>query len=292
VSLNNFIPTVWAARVLLNLHKAQVWGQPAIVNMDYEGDITGIGNVVRINAIGPVSVRKYQKDVLIGYPDVLSDSATTLTVDQGDLFNFAIDDLDKLQQKPKVMDAALWEAAYAISNAADIFISGIVAGVSTANTIGTDAAPQTDLAPASGLSRAYDYLVDLAVLLSASNVPTGQRWVTVPPWFHGLMRRDDRFVRYGTTAQEDILQNGIVGRAAGFDVYETNNILLTGASTNVYNITAGYPGAITYADQMSEMQAYRPEQRFADAVKGLHIYGAKLARPQGIAVLKAQNPGF
>ena len=48
---------------------------------------------------------------------------------------------------------------------------------------------------------------------------------------------------------------------------------------------AGYDQTISYAEQIVEVQAYRPELRFADAVKGLHVYGAKVVRPDALAVL-------
>jgi hypothetical protein len=37
MALTNFIPEIWSARLLQNLHKSMVYGQPGIVNRDYEG---------------------------------------------------------------------------------------------------------------------------------------------------------------------------------------------------------------------------------------------------------------
>jgi hypothetical protein len=290
MSLNNFIPQVWTARVLRNLHKAQIWGQAGVVNRDYEGDIAAYGDTVRINAIGPVSIGTYTKNSNIGDPDTLTDAGSTLVIDQSKYFNFAIDDVDRAQQRPQVMDEAMFEAGYSISDNADQYIAGLVTGAASVNVIGTDAAPKTDTAPSSGISKAYDYLVDLGVLLSNANVPREGRWVIVPPWFHGFLQRDDRFVRYGTPQQTDVLQNGVIGKAAGFTVLESNNVLQTG--TSVFNVTAGHQMAMTYANQISSVEAYRPQQRFGDAMKGLHLYGAKLVRPQAIAVLKCTDPGF
>lgn len=50
---------------------------------------------------------------------------------------------------------------------------------------------------------------------------------------------------------------------------------------------ASYNGATSYAEQILSTEAYRMEKRFADAVKGLHVYGAKVTRPDKIAVLTA-----
>lgn len=47
--------------------------------------------------------------------------------------------------------------------------------------------------------------------------------------------------------------------------------------------------ALSYAEQIVKVEAFRPEKRFSDAVKGLHVYGAKLVRPYAWAVLTANR---
>jgi hypothetical protein len=53
---------------------------------------------------------------------------------------------------------------------------------------------------------------------------------------------------------------------------------------------AGHPMAWTYADGTQKVEAYRPPLRFADAVKGLHLYGLKVTRPNALAVAFLQKP--
>lgn len=38
MAIDNFIPTVWSARLLKNLQKTLVYGQPGVINRDYEGE--------------------------------------------------------------------------------------------------------------------------------------------------------------------------------------------------------------------------------------------------------------
>lgn len=45
MSIDNFIPEIWSARLLENLTKTLVYGQPTVVNTDYEGEISGLGSV-------------------------------------------------------------------------------------------------------------------------------------------------------------------------------------------------------------------------------------------------------
>lgn len=282
MSLENFIPEIWSARLLVSLKKFLVYGQDGVVNRDYEGEIRQMGDTVRINSIGPVTVGTYTKNTNIGDPETLTDAQTTLTIDQAKYFNFQVDDIDRAQQNPKVMDQAMQEAAYALRDAADQYVASLYTGVASDNIIGDDTTP---VVPSK--TDAYEYLVDLGVKLTDAKVPMDGRWVVVPPWFYGLLLKDDRFVdasKAGTTAG---LRNGQVGMAAGFIVLQSHNVPNTGGAK--YKILAGHPMAISYAEQINKVEAYRPEKRFADAVKGLHLYGAKLVRPEAIAVMTANK---
>ncbi len=129
---------------------------------------------------------------------------------------------------------------------------------------------------------AYEQLVELGVLLNESNVPMLGRWVVVPPWFHGLLLKDARFVGNGTGYNQAILQGGWVGDAAGFRIHMSNNAPETDGVTA---ILAGTSAAGAFAEQLVELEAYRLEKNFADALKGLHVYGAKVTQPSALAAL-------
>ena len=273
MSLENLIPSVWAARLLANLHKALVYAQPGVVNRDFEGEIRQKGDNVRITAMSAVSVGDYIKDAPIADPELLTDAQTVLLINRAKYFHFQIDDVDRVQQNPDAMDEAMREAAFALADEADQFVASLHTQAAAANLIGSDGDPVDDLDTP---DKAYEYLVDL-----------DGRYVVVPAWYLGLLRKDDRFVRSGTALGEKALRNGEIGMAAGMTVLESNNVPQSGS---VYKIIAGYAGAITYAEQIAQVEAYRPEKRFADAVKGLHLYGAKVIRPNGIAVMSAVRP--
>ena len=56
-----------------------------------------------------------------------------------------------------------------------------------------------------------------------------------------------------------------------------------------YKILAGTNAASSYAEQILETKAYSPEKRFADAVKGIHVYGGKVVQPKCLSVLTASK---
>ncbi len=285
MTLNAFIPQIWSARLLENLNKSLVYGQAGIVNRDYEGEISAAGNTVKIHSIGRVSVGTYTKNANMGAPETLTDAELTLLIDQSKYFNFQIDDVDKAQTKPQVMDAAMREAAYALADVTDQFIASLYTGIDSGNWIGDDNAPKADLATA---GQPYKYLVDLGVLLDEDNIPSQGRWIVVPPWFHGLLLQDSKFVAGGGSQAESTVRNGMIGTAAGFTILKSNNVPNTAGDK--YKIIAGHSMAWSFAEQINSVEAYRPELRFADAVKGLHLYGAKIVRPTALAMLVASRP--
>jgi hypothetical protein len=283
MAIDNFIPTIWSARLLANLHKAHVFAQEGVANKDYEGDINGGGSVVKINGIGAVTVGSYTKNTNISAPEELSDASQSLLIDQQKYFNFQIDDVDKAQQKPKVMDAAMAEAAYALRDSQDQYVAALHTDVHADNLIGSTGSPVTIDTGA----KMYEYLVDAGVLLEESNVPREGRWAILPAWGYGRLLKDDRFVKAGTGMSDQVLRNGEVGQAAGFAIFMSNNVVNTTATK--YKIMCGYRGALAVAEQIVSVEAYRPELRFADAVKGLLVYGAKVVRNKGLVCITANK---
>ena len=286
MAIDNFIPQIWSARLLENLNKTHVFA--SVCNKAYTGDIRAFGDRVHINGIGRITIGDYTKNTDIGAPETLTDAQKTLIIDQGKYFNFQIDDIDAAQQTPKLMDAAMREAAYGLADVADKYIANLYSDESITNTIGTDDAPKKFTA----VGDAYEALVSLSVKLSEANVPKNGRWVVVPAWYIGLLLKDERFVAAGTAMSDNALSCGLVGKAAGFDIYTSNNVAtVTGADdTLCYKVMAGYENSIAYAEQITEVEAYRPEKRFADAVKGLHLYGAKIVKPDSVGLLTVARP--
>jgi len=292
MTVNNFISTIWSAKLLESLKKAHVYTQTGVVNTDYQGDISGQGSVVKINAIGSVTIKAYTKNTPIAAPDILTDAQTSLTIDQADYFNFGVDDIDVAQQTPKIMTSAMAQASYDMTDVSDSYVADLmVADVAAANKLGTSAAAIVPNTTAG--TTAYDYIVDMSTLLSDSGCPKNGRWIIVPPWFTAKLVKDDRFTNMSASGSPEALRNGFVSRVAGFDVLESLNVpSVTGTGGESAKtdsaIIAGHPMAFSYAEQVNKVEAYRPELAFSDAVKGLHLYGGKVVRPTCIARLIAR----
>lgn len=268
MSVKNFIPTLWSARLLANLDKKFVYA--GCVNRDYEGEIKSLGDNVKISKLGDITIKDYDGSDIDAPQDVTS-TQVTLTIDKAKYFNFVVKDVDQAQANIELVDKYTGRAGVAMGDVIDTYIAEFTkeAGIK----VGSASSPKTVT-----VGSAYDTLVDLKVSLNKNNVPSEGRFVVVPPEFIGLLEKDPRF----TEANASVLENGYKGKVAGFDVYESNNVPETAGK---YSILAGTDMAISFAGQVTEIEAYRPEKNFADAVKGLYVYGAKVVEPKAIACL-------
>ena len=284
MAITTFIPELWSARLLYALEKSHV--ATNLVNRNYEGVIANQGDTVHINSIGAVTVKDYTKNTNIADPEVLTTADQTLDIDQAKYFNFQVDDVDKAQISGEIIDTAMGRSAYALADVSDAFLLKTIAnGVASANKIGAKATLTALTA-----SNVYENIVKMRTLLDKANVPTTGRTIVVPPEVYALLLLDDRFAKSGSDSGQNALLNGMVGRVAGFDVFMSNNCVSgtdggSGSSTPYFVITAQVADACTYAEQIIKTEAYRMEKRFADAVKGLHVYGAKVTDGSQIAAM-------
>lgn len=289
MSIQRFRPEIWSAQLLVALRKKLVYAGPGVVNRDYEGDIQQAGDTVRITSVSDPTIGTYTPNSTVITPEELTDAQRTLVVDQAKYFAFYVDDVDKRQAKGDVMTEAMRRAAYKLADVVDQYVAALYTGANSANVLNSGTAV-TLTAPGTG--EVYDLwnkvIVPLQVKLDEANVPTEGRYMVIPPWAHGYLLLDPRFVRVDASGSTEGLRNGMIGRGAGFDFLKSNNVPNPSGSDFVF--TAGTDMAISFAEQINKTEAYRPESSFSDAVKGLQLYGAKLIRPEALAYAKVTRP--
>ena len=121
MAISNFISTVWSESLLTALDKKYIG--VANCSREYEGDIKNRGDRVKICGVGPVTLFNYTKNTdFASGAETLSDTAMTLLIDQAKAFNFQIDDVDRAQSNPKLMNEAMKTAAAALATAADSYV--------------------------------------------------------------------------------------------------------------------------------------------------------------------------
>ena len=279
MGLENFIPTIWSAKLHERLKKNLAYAQ--LVNTDYEGEISGYGDRVKINEIGPVTVNDYTKNGTLSWQE-LDSAQKELIIDQAKSFSFKIDDIDKAQQNPKVMNAAMAEAAYAVADKIDQFLAGLYgqAGVKNATYLGTSG---TAISVTSGnviLTISY-----ISRFLDEANVPSGNRVMVIPPWLHQkLLIAEVGGISASAVPKvfdDGALTSGYIGDALGFRMVLSNNV--QEAASGVSAVMAFNRSAISYAGQIAKIEATKIQDSFAEGVKGLYVYGAKVIQPNALA---------
>ena len=154
---------------------------------------------------------------------------------------------------------------------------------------GATALPTATASPLMVISR-------MGRLLDQQNVDTQGRWLVVDPVFVELLKDEDSRLLNSDFGGSG-LQNGLViNNLHGFNVYVSNNLpsVGTGAATtgsanqnsNFGVIVAGHSSAVATAEQINKTETYRDPDSFADIVRGMHLYGRKILRPEAIVTAK------
>ena len=292
---NNFMPEIYSKKVLNFFRKASV--AEAITNTDYAGEISAYGDSVKIIKEPVITVDQYERGGSIT-ATTLTDNEVTLVVDTANAFKFIVDDIETSMSHVNFKEVASSSAAYALRDAFDTgVIAKMFAGVpasSPNHILGSDSA--TDLAAgtfdgtgnldigyASGEHDPIDVLSHMARLLDEQNVPEEGRWFLANPEFYEqLVQTSSKLMSVDFNAGQGSIRNGLVssGKLRGFDMYKTNNIA---ATTNAAGkCIAGHMSAVCTAQTIINTEVVRDTASFGDIVRGLHVYGAKVLRPEAL----------
>ncbi len=278
MAITNFIPTVWSESLLRALDKTYVG--IANCNREFEGDIREKGDKVRICGLESVKIGNYVKNENLSAPETLSDTYKELSIDQAKYFNFQIDDVDLAQCNPRLMELAVQNAAKALAGVAERYVYSLS---SEAENYIENVSPSTD--------NIIDTLIDARTMLLKENVmDPSDIVIEVSPEVAGLILKAKVAL---STDNTDSLENGCIGNIGGCKIFVSSNIpTYEDDNGTVSQCVARTRRAVAFAEQLSEMEAYRPELRFADAMKGLHLYGAKVVYPNEMVLINVSLAGL
>ena len=263
MAITNFIPTVWSEALYEELNKNYIGVK--LCSREFEGDIKNQGDRVKINGLGPVTVFNYTKNSDMPAPEVLSDNTRTLVIDQAKGFNFCIDAIDDVQSSPKLVQAAMKRAAEALSDVADKYIYSLY-----------DPEVQFIVEENLTVDNVVKLFSDARRILMENNVPNSAKIsLEIPPAVEQVLVMANLLT---DTNNSETLSRGYIGKMLGFDIYVTNNIERNEA--DFFRCVARTDRAIAYAEQINSIKPYEPELRNGTAVKGLHLYGAKIVYPK------------
>ena len=278
MGLENFTPQIWTGKLFVRLRKAHVFG--GLVNTDYEGEIAGAGDTVNINEIGPVTVSDYTKYTALTW-EALDSSQKKLLIDQQKSFSFTVDNIDRAQNKPKVMNGAMSEAAYAVADTIDQHIASKYAQAGVTGTAANIGSSGSSLTVSTG--NVIETISYVQRYLNEANTPTAGRFGAIPPWLHQKLVLAEVGGIASTAVpkvrDDGVIAQGFVGEAFGFQLFMSNNVSNNGTQ---YRPMFGTRQAISYAGQITEIRAVEREDYFDQGIKGLYVYGCKVVRPNAL----------
>jgi len=287
----NFIPEIWSSKLIENFYDASVL--TAISNTDYEGEIKAHGDKVQIRLTPEVTVRPYQKgmNLTVERPDK---PKITLEIDQGEYFACVEDDVDKVQSDINLMDEWSKDASEKMKLAIDAkVLTNILPDISTSNMGATAGriSQSINLGSAGApvqvtKTNVLDLLVDAGTVLDEANAPESGRFLIIPAWMAGLIKKSDLKDASLTGDSSSVLRNGRLGMIDRFTLYTSHNLNSVVDSTyRCFSVIGGHKMGLTFASQMSEMESLRAESTFGTIIRGLQVYGFKVVKGEALTKL-------
>ena len=302
----NFAPQIFSQKVLKFFRRASV--AEDITNTDYTGEIENFGDTVNIIKEPTITVSSYTRGSVVNTQN-LADDQITLTVDQANAFAFKIDDIEERHSHVNFEALATSSGAFSlkrkydanvlqsladgagIAGADDASLSGgLTTTDSTIGTAGTPINVETDDA-------GINLMLKMARLMDDQSVPEENRWFVAPPIFYEKMfQAGNKIAEVQVTGDASSnLRNGLAtpGTLAGFTCYKstalnstggTDQVTMTGLATDASEniILAGHISAAATASHIAKTEVVRSTESFSDVVRGLHVFGRKILRPEAL----------
>ena len=301
----NFTPEIFSQKVLKFFRRASV--AEDITNTDYAGEIENFGDTVRIIKEPTITVSSYSRGSVVN-PQDLADDQTTMVVDQANAFAFKIDDIEERQSHVNFEALATSSGAFSLKRKYDAVVLDAMAtdaglnGESGAATrtisgIGTLGSALDIGGNSSPGDLAINTMLRMAEALDNESVPEENRWFVAPPAFYKhLFSAGAKFAEVQVTGDATSpLRNGLVslGNIAGFQCYKstafvsnggTDQVTLTGLATDGSEnvILGGHMSSTATASHIAKTEVVRSTETFSDIVRGLHVFGRKVLRPEAI----------
>lgn len=279
MAINNFIPEIWAPELQLEFHANQII--IPTVNGKYDGEVAR-GNTVKITGAVTPSIIDYKAAGRVINPEDLDDDGIDLLIDQEKAFGFNVDDVDRVQAAGSFEDYTA-SAGRALAEDAEDYVAGLLLSQSFGLNI-TGSSPVT----IDSADKARKALLDIRKYLNQQKLPMSQRYAVVNPAFASFLI--DQLSDASYAGGDGELRNGVIGRIYGMDVLESPLLGNQSLPTAVGYHSAG----VAFASQINEVEALRNPTKFADIVRGLNVYGAKVIRQNLVASYVsggvAQNP--
>ena len=263
MAIDNFIPEMWAAGVTQSFIANQV--VIPTLNTQYTGTASRGNTVHIINATTPTIV-DYAAAGRSITAEALADTEVQLLINQEKAFSVNVDDVDRVQAAGE-FNAWTNSAGRALAEDAETYvIAQMLAGA-------TDGNPDDVDVTTPALAKAA--IRSIRKQMVESKIPSGGRYVIVNPDFADLLLSDLSDVSSAGSSNE--LRNGQILRLYGMDVIESP--LVAGDTPTAIGY---HQDMVAFVNQIDSLESLRNPTKFADIVRGLNVYGAKVVKSEAV----------
>lgn len=266
----NFKPTFWSKYIQTELAKDLVianW-----TDYKFEGEIKYGERVKIVGAVRP-TIGTYVPGTDINI-EHLGDNAQYLDIDYADYFAFEVDDVDKAQSQPGYLDTQFDEAKIALAEQEDHTIAEVAARGALANMTSSSIDISAATSPLDS--------IDAGLLkLYQNNVPATQELAADLNAEHIVSIRSKLASLF--TDNVDYIKKGAIGKYNNVLLRLTNNLYNNGTDDMELLRTKK---AVAAVNSIDKLETCRKEKGFANIIKGLNVYGAKVVRPKELYVIK------
>ncbi len=287
MSYSNFIPSVWEAGINRDLERKCVFVEDCYRN--YEGLVKRQGESVTITGIGKPTIYgmdKKDRNGEINSAERVESTSVVMPINQIAYFNYEVGDVDEIQAKEGIMEALQSETSEGLANNVDKYIANLALS-EEAKVIGFSKCVAGEAG--ANEKNVLDILDELQENLMLNDVADSTEIVvTVDPKFFTRFRKE---YRAADTDNSKLIKDGRAYYYNGMKIKVSNNVAETkgtlgSQSVNARCIMARTKRAIAFVKPVTHSEAYRPEKKFSDAVKGFILYDAKIVRPKELFVYK------
>lgn len=283
----NYVPNVvWSGKMLVKFYESTVAGE--ICNTDYEGEIKKMGDSLKIRTTPTITISDYQKHMDLD-EEIPESDPVTLDIDRAKYFNFVVDDVDEFQSDLDFIEDFSRDASEQLKISTDTTILANVPASADDDNQGTTAgliSNNINLGTSGSAvqvtkTNVLEFIVDMGTCLDEQNVPENDRYLVLPAWMCGLIKKSD--LKDASLAGDgvSIMRNGRLGMIDRFTIYKSNLLARVSADTAT-KIIAGQKNAISFAAQFTKMETLRSTKTFGDIVRGLMVYGFKVLKPEAL----------
>ena len=281
MAVSNFQQTIWSKSIQKELKT--ITSLRNHCDFQYEKDSKN-AKEVKILSVSRPTIRTYTKGTSLTR-EGLTDASLTLELNQYRYFDFEVEDIDKAQSVPGLMEDASRQAALGLAEEGDKYVAALIeAGVED----GGSPLGQSSTVISLTKSNAVGAVEDGFAYLYGKNCRVNDTfYLEVAPKVFTTYRQA---LTELSTDNPEVLKKGAVGKINNAYVCIENLLptgkVGTGSSDDTYYNVLRTDKAIAFAEQIDKVEAYRPQDAFQDALKGLYVFGAKIVRPDEIYVIK------